>query len=185
MASAERPAPALLLMGLPSAGKTTLGGDVREALEASGARAEVLDGDVLRRELPPGLGFSPEDRHAQGVRAAYIGRLLARHGVVPILCLVAPLEATREAIRESLGTRLVTVELAAPRDVRVARDTSGVYARCLAEGDPEFHRVEDVWESPAETDLRLDTSRLDRAACRERIVAALGLHTPLARRTVV
>jgi polynucleotide 5'-kinase involved in rRNA processing len=48
--------------GLSSSGKTTLSRAVYDLLVQAGHRAEILDGDVIRRELCRELGFSKQDR---------------------------------------------------------------------------------------------------------------------------
>jgi bifunctional enzyme CysN/CysC len=48
--------------GLSGAGKTTITQAVYEKLWAKGLKVEVLDGDVVRRQLSKDLGFSKEDR---------------------------------------------------------------------------------------------------------------------------
>lgn len=166
--------PVLVLYGLPSVGKTTLGRYLLAALRGEGKAAEMLDGDDLRANLPPRLGFSRADRHAQGLRAAYIARLLTRNSVTTLLCLVAPLEETRRAIRASVEAPVLEVCLIAPRPVRVCRDTRGVYAECVARGDANFTSVEGLWQPPVRPDLLLDTSASNVDDCAAVVLALLN-----------
>ena len=48
--------------GIPSAGKTTLSKRVHAELRAAGYNVELLDGDLLRRQLSKDLGFTKADR---------------------------------------------------------------------------------------------------------------------------
>ena len=170
----SRPPTPVLIFGLPSSGKTTLATRVCERLTASGVASQLLDGDELRSALPPRLGFSDEDRHAQGLRAAFIAELLARHQVTPVMALVAPLRRTRAAIRTGLDGRLLTVQLVAPQSVRVARDTNGVYRASRARGDDGYGDIERPWEPPTTPpDLVLDTDRLSPSACEAEVVRLL------------
>src|SRR5690349_6477392 len=89
-------APAVLLTGHPSSGKSTLAAAVSAALVERRVASEVLDGDELRTRLAPQLGFSPADRSRQFAHALFVAELLAAHAVVPILALVAPFAADRE-----------------------------------------------------------------------------------------
>src|SRR6187431_1980545 len=50
------------LTGLPCSGKSSIAELVAGELRRRGRRVEVLDGDVVRKELSKGLGFSREDR---------------------------------------------------------------------------------------------------------------------------
>lgn len=53
-------------------------------------QVEVLDGDEVRRDLSPDLGFSKQDREIHAKRAAYISHLLARNGIIVIVALISP-----------------------------------------------------------------------------------------------
>jgi adenylylsulfate kinase len=139
------------------------------ALVADDVAVEHLDGDVLRRVVSPELGFSEADRHLQGLRAGYIAGLLARHGVVVVLSLVAPLERTRRAMAASVPGDLYIVHVNASRKTRLARDTNGVYAACVERGDVDFVDVEAVWEPPADAALTMATDAVAVDVCVDRI----------------
>ena len=66
-------APALLLTGNPSSGKSTLAVAVAAALDRQDIACEVLDGDELRQRLPP----SP-DSHAAAGASRWSGRCFSR-----------------------------------------------------------------------------------------------------------
>ena len=94
VASANRGATAtgttVWLTGLPSAGKTTLALALAGVLRERGADVEVLDGDEVRTHLSAGLGFSRQDRETQVTRIGYVAELLARHGVIVLVPVIAP-----------------------------------------------------------------------------------------------
>ena len=54
--------------GLSGAGKSTIASRVFEHLASHGVKSEVLDGDVVRRHISRGLGFSREDREENNRR---------------------------------------------------------------------------------------------------------------------
>ena len=56
----------------------------------SGARVEVLDGDVVRTHLSKGLGFSKEDRDENIRRIGFVCELLSRNGVIAIAAAISP-----------------------------------------------------------------------------------------------
>src|SRR5882757_2098732 len=120
------------LTGLPSAGKTTIAYELAGRLREEGHRVEVLDGDEIREFLSSGLGFSREDRHTNVQRIGFVAELLASHGVLVLVPVIAPYADSREAVRkrhELQGTAYVEVHVATPVDVCAVRDVKGLYAR--------------------------------------------------------
>src|SRR5438093_8594576 len=79
---ARRTGPGLTvwLTGLPSSGKTTLALGLAERLRRAGHRVEVLDGDVVGRNLTKDLGFSRLDRAENVRRVGFVAHLLSRNG---------------------------------------------------------------------------------------------------------
>ena len=167
------PTPAVLLTGLPSVGKTTIGGSIVAELQRRTLPVHLLDGDELRRRLPPDLGFSRADREAQAERAGYIATVLQQHGVVPVLALVLPYAASRRRLMGRLGPRCVEVHLTAPLPRLVERDTRSVYRRAAASGDAHYAAILEPYEVPEEPTLRLDTDTLSLEACVTAIVEIL------------
>ncbi len=146
------------LTGRPKAGKTTLGRLLCQALRHLGLSAEYLDGDELRRELSPELGFSPQDRRRQALRAAYVAGLLNRHGVCCVVGLISPQAATRREVRRRLG-EFVEVHLDCPLEQAMNRDDSGLYQRALSGQVPLMTGLDDPYEAPSDPELCLPTHR--------------------------
>lgn len=155
----------MILTGLPSTGKTTLGKTLVEQLKSTGFDSELIDGDELRRRLPPALGFSRADRLAQAERASYIAELLQRHRVVPVIALVLPYRISRASIKQRLGSACLEVYLKAPLGVCVERDTSGVYRRAKLDGDSGFITILGPYEPPESPELALDTATSSLRQC--------------------
>ncbi len=160
----ERDAPALpggtlWLTGLSGAGKTTIAMALAEKL---GDRpTEVLDGDELRDHLSPGLGFTRADRDAHVTRVGYLARLLARHGVLAIVPVIAPYDDLRERIRAehaAEGLDFALVHVATSLDECARRDVKGLYAAHAAGTVRHLTGVDDPYEKPSRPDLVLDTT---------------------------
>jgi adenylylsulfate kinase len=167
-APAPAPAPAtgatVWLTGLPSAGKTTIATALAEQLAARGRRVEVLDGDEIRTFLSAGLGFSRADRDQNVQRIGFVAELLASHGVIVLVPVIAPYADSRAAVRErhqAAGTGYLEVHVATPVEVCSQRDVKGLYARQAAGEISGLTGVDDPYEAPAEPDLRIETHRQD------------------------
>ncbi|MET9220119.1 adenylyl-sulfate kinase [Streptomyces sp. NPDC088197] len=148
------------LTGLPSAGKTTIAHALAERLRAQGRRVEVLDGDEIREFLSAGLGFSREDRHTNVQRIGFVAELLASHGVLALVPVIAPYADSREAVRkrhQQQGTGYVEVHVATPVEVCSVRDVKGLYAKQAAGELTGLTGVDDPYEIPADPDLRIET----------------------------
>jgi sulfate adenylyltransferase len=154
----------LLFTGLSGAGKSTVARGVGDALAESGERrATTLDGDVVRRMLSAGLGFSAEDRDRNIRRIGFVAAEVARHGGIALCAPIAPYARTRAEVREmvhGVGADFVLVHVATPLAVCEERDRKGLYAKARAGMVPSFTGVTDPYEEPTDADLTLDTSKL-------------------------
>lgn len=152
------------LTGLSGAGKSTIADAIAATLWAEGREVEVLDGDELRRGLSAGLGFSREDRDTHVRRVGFVAELLARHGVVVLVPVIAPYAAARDQVRaahDARGTGYLEVHVATPLVECARRDVKGLYAKAAAGEIIAMTGVDDPYEEPDKPDLRLDTTRLD------------------------
>jgi adenylylsulfate kinase len=113
--------------GLPSSGKSTLAGLVRQRLLSAGAAVALLDGDELRRALVPAPGYGPEARDAFYETLARLAALLARQGLLVLVAATAPRRAHRDRAR-ALAPRFVEVHLTTPAAECRRRDAKGLWA---------------------------------------------------------
>ena len=168
----------LWLTGLPSAGKTTLALALADVLRARGADVEILDGDEVRTHLSAGLGFSRQDRETQVTRIGFVAELLARHGVIVLVPVIAPVRRRSRqgprATTPSTAAPLLQVHLSTPVEVCAERDVKGLYAKAFRGEISSMTGVDDPYEVPEDPDLRIDTSALDRDAS---VAALLDLLT--------
>lgn len=155
------------LTGLSGAGKTTIAAELAARAAAAGRPVEVLDGDELRERLSPGLGFTRADRDAHVTRVGYLARLLARHGVLVFVPVIAPYAATRTAVRadhEARGLPFVEVYVSTGVAECARRDVKGLYAAHAAGKLSHLTGVDDPYEAPQRPDAVVDTTGQDVAA---------------------
>jgi len=148
------------LTGLPSAGKTTIARALVGRLRADGRAAELLDGDELRAELAPDLGFSRADRLENVRRIGVVADLLSRNGVIAVCAVISPYREARDEVRARHGDRFLEVWVTTPVEVCAARDVKGLYARQRAGEISGLTGVDDPYEPPLRPDVRLEAHRV-------------------------
>lgn len=149
----------LWLTGLPGAGKSTLAQQLVAALHLRGIPTIWLDGDWLRVNLFPELGFSAEDRAQNVARTAMLARLLLNAGFVPVVALVSPYRTGREQARVVMGTRFVEVYVDCPPDVCAQRDPKGMWARALRGEIEGFTGLDAPYEVPENPEVTVHTDQ--------------------------
>ena len=174
------PGATLWFTGLPSAGKTTIAHALADRLTAPGQRIQVLDGDDVRQHLSQGLGYSREDRDVNVRRIGWVARLLASHGVVVLVPVIAPYADARKAVRDdhaAAGVPFAEIFVSTSLEVAEARDVKGLYARARRGELSGLTGVDDPYERPLAPELVIDTARVDLELAVERSEALLAAIT--------
>ena len=144
--------------GLSGAGKSTTAEVLTALLLERGRQVTVLDGDVVRTHLSKGLGFSKEDRDTNVRRIGFVASEIARHGGVVLCAAVSPYRATRNDVRNMVGSEhFVEVFVDTPLEVCEARDTKGLYAQARRGEITGFTGVDDPYEQPERAEITLNT----------------------------
>jgi adenylylsulfate kinase len=174
-AAAARPPEGFVVWmeGLAGSGKTTLSRETATRLRAAGWKAEILDGDEVRRMFSPELGYSRKDREFHARRVSYVAQLLARNGVAVIVAMITPYETSRQVARSVQGARFTEVWLKCPLEVCRRRDPKGIYRRSTEGGVAHMTGVDDPFEEPLNPDLILDTSTASVEDVTQRILGHL------------
>ncbi len=166
----------VFLTGLSGSGKSTVANALMvKLLEQGGRSVTLLDGDIVRRELSKGLGFSKEDRDTNVERIGYVASEITKAGGVAICAPIAPYAGprarNRAAISEVGGYMLVHINT--PIEVCEARDRKGLYAKARAGIIPEFTGVSDPYEEPLDAELAIDTTDITPDQAADQILAHL------------
>jgi adenylylsulfate kinase len=138
--------------GLSGSGKSTLNEAVCARLAVRGFRVEPLDGDIVRRHLGRGLGFSKEDRDENIRRIGYVAGLLTKHDVIAVVSAISPYRAVRDEVRHSIGD-FVEVYVNAPLEVCERRDVKGLYRRARNGELAGFTGIDDPYEPPLHPEI--------------------------------
>ena len=142
--------------GLSGAGKSTISTLLHQRLCAAGAKAELLDGDIVRTHLSKGLGFSRQDRDENIRRIGFVCELLSRNGVIAIAAAISPYREVRQSIRARIPN-FVEVFMECPMDVLIGRDVKGLYKKALAGEIEHFTGISDPYEPPLNPDVTVPT----------------------------
>lgn len=169
---------ALWFTGLPGSGKSTLGAAVTAALAGVDDRlVTFLDGDIVRRVLSRGVGFSKADRCDNVCRIGYAASLIVRHGGIAVVAAVSPYRSARADAREMVteaGGDFVEIYMDTPFALCVRRDPKGLYARALAGEIELFTGVDDPYEKPLTPELRVRTEACDSTASAADVLSFLA-----------
>jgi sulfate adenylyltransferase len=144
--------------GLSGAGKSTTAEVLTQLLLEQGRQVTVLDGDVVRTHLSKGLGFSKEDRDINIRRIGFVASEIVRHGGVVVCAAVSPYRATRNDVRNMVGSdHFVEVFVDTPLEVCEQRDTKGMYAGARRGEIKGFTGIDDPYEPPEHPEITLET----------------------------
>ena len=144
--------------GLSAAGKSTTAEILTVLLQEYGRQVTVLDGDVLRHHLSRGLGFSKEDRDLNIRRIGFVAAEIVRHNGSVICAAVSPYRATRNDVRNLVGSeRFVEVFVNTPIEDCERRDSKGMYQKARAGELKNFTGVDDPYEEPLHPELEIET----------------------------
>ncbi len=124
-----------------------------------GRQVTLLDGDVVRTHLSKGLGFSKEDRDTNIRRIGFVAAEILRHGGIAVCATVSPYRATRDDVRNMVGTdHFVEVFVDTPLEVCEWRDTKGMYAKARRGEIKGFTGIDDPDEVPVSAEITLNTT---------------------------
>ena len=144
------------LTGLPSSGKTTIASMLRQTLNQSGLNVEQLDGDTVRKELSPDLGFTKRDRDIHARRVVYLCKLLHRNGIPSIVSLISPYRDFRSFARNEIGN-FIEIYVKCSLNTCIERDVKGLYKKALDGEINDLTGLQDPYEEPLNPEIVVNT----------------------------
>lgn len=166
--------------GLSGAGKSILASALANHLSDLSLPFEVLDGDVVRRELCSDLGYSKEDRNENVRRIGYISQLLNRHDIIAIVAAISPYRQARLEARKRCPV-FIEVHVDCSIDILIQRDTKGLYARALDGRIKQFTGISDPYEAPLNPEIYINSGMQTEAESFELLLSGLSEHCSLPR----
>ena len=151
--------PVIWLTGLPGSGKTTIAKALQPRLKESGFKVELLDGDIVRKELSPELGFTKQDRETHARRVVYLSKLLSRNGIISVVCLISPYREFRRYARSenSINNNFYEVYVKCSLETCIKRDPKGLYKKALSGEIKDLTGLQDPYEEPEKPEVVVDT----------------------------
>lgn len=149
----------LWFMGRPAAGKSTLASRVEDALVERGYPVENLDGDEIRKNLHPDLGFSREDRRTNNKRTAFIAKVLNRNDIPVIVGMITPFRDSQEQARDIIEEEgeFVLVYVKCSLEEAERRDPKGLYEQAREGNIERFTGVNHPFQEPHAPEIVVDT----------------------------
>jgi adenylylsulfate kinase len=147
------------LTGMPASGKTTIAKALYPKLKESGFKIELLDGDIVRKELSPELGFTKKDREMHAKRVVYLCKLLSRNGIISIVCLISPYREFRRYARSEISSNnnFYEVYVKCSLESCIRRDPKGLYKKALSGEIKDLTGLQDPYEEPENPEVIVNT----------------------------
>ncbi|KAH9832179.1 ATP-sulfurylase [Rhodofomes roseus] len=153
----------VFLTGLHNSGKDTIAKALQVVLNEQGGRSvSVLSGDNIRSDLDTPFSYTPEERTKNLERIAFVTAELARAGAAVIAAPIAPSQAARDAVKDTVihtagaGGNFFTVHVATPLEFCEAHDRRNVYSRARKGELKHVPGVNEEYETPERPDLTAD-----------------------------
>ncbi|KAH9176390.1 hypothetical protein EDB89DRAFT_1846392 [Lactarius sanguifluus] len=156
----------IFLIGLYNSGGDTIARALQTVFNEQGGRSvSLLLGESIDRDLKPDYLLSREQHHNHLQRVAFVASELARAGAAVIASTVAPHEAGRQAVRETIthqagpGGNVFLIHVATPIEYCEKTDRRGVYARARKGIIKGFTGVDEEFDPPKDANLVVDFTR--------------------------
>lgn len=165
----------LWFMGLPASGKSTLAKQVENHIREDGYRVENLDGDEIRKNLHPDLGFTREEREINNRRTAFICKLLNRNGIAAVTGMITPFRDSQQKVREIIEPtgRFVLIYVKCSVETCKERDPKGLYEQAEAGKIDKFTGINHPFQEPIDPDVIVDSENNDVETCVQQILERL------------
>ncbi|MBN1390098.1 MAG: adenylyl-sulfate kinase [Candidatus Thermoplasmatota archaeon] len=135
------------LTGPSGAGKSYLADGLKRCFQEMAIPVEVFDGDTIRKNLYPDIGFTAEARRMHNKVVINHAKLMTKHGIPNIVSLISPFRDVRDKAREDIGN-FVEVLVDSTKEIRIQRDPKGLYARAISGEITNLTGYDGVYEPP-------------------------------------
>lgn len=162
----------IFLTGLPSSGKSTIAKLLYfKLLETQQKQVTLLDGDIIRKNLSKGLGFTREDRNLNIQRIGFVANEITKHGGIAICSAIAPYNEARKNNRELISENgsYIEVYVSTPVEVCIERDVKGLYWSAKNK-KIQITGLDDPYEEPNHPEITINTVGKTPMECVQKII---------------
>jgi adenylyl-sulfate kinase len=145
------------IIGLSSAGKSTLSRLIASRLWENNYPCMLIDGDEVRGIFADRLGYDPESRRKQTQRILRLTRWVSNQGILPIVAIIHPFEDDRKECRKILYNYF-EVYLQCELSECIRRDPKNIYAPALEGKAKNVVGIDIPYDPPENPDLVLDST---------------------------
>ena len=163
----------IFFTGLSGSGKSTIAKQLQSTLIDSTRRnVTLLDGDIIRKTLCSGLGFSKDGRLMNLRRISFVSKEICKNGGVVICAPIAPYDEIRKEIRANIekNSIFILVHVNTALEECERRDRKGLYAKARSGEIKEFTGISDPYEIPKDAEIELNTEGRTAESCCEDVI---------------
>jgi adenylylsulfate kinase len=158
------------LIGIPGAGKTTLGIRIEAYLRSQNKNCYIIDGDDVRKLFDNDLGYTYDERVQNIKRIILAGYVLEQNGVVPVICSISPFEELRKFARRKLDSYN---EIYLNKSIEKSKrdDVKGLYRGNI--GKTKLIGIDIPFEEPQNSDLTVEVDEEEISESMDKIISFL------------
>lgn len=162
-------------MGRPASGKSTLAKRIENYLRELDYDVENLDGDEIRKNMHPDLGFTREERALNNRRTAFICQLLNRNGIPTVTGMITPFREAQHEAREIVEEdgKFVLIYVKCSVDEAARRDPKNLYEKAKAGKIENFTGINHPFQEPHDPEIIVDTEDQSVDECVDHIKSEL------------
>lgn len=141
------------LLGLSSAGKTTISIEIAKKIRENNIDVMRIDGDDFRKIHSKDLEFTEKDRFENIKRAREYCKRCLDHNIPVIMSFITPYQEMREDNKEIFGEDYFEVWMNAPLETCIERDVKGLYKDARNNRLDLMTGISDDFDEPESPDL--------------------------------
>lgn len=165
------------ITGLPGSGQSTIARALLKELEKHGLHAQILSSDMLRRVITPKPAYSKQERDMVYGAVVFVAELLTQNGVDVVIDATGNRRRYRDHARKKIP-QFLEAYVRCPLEICVEREArrkksfyapKEIHQKAFTGKSLSVPGVGASYEEPVAPEVIVDSDRLDRDECAQRI----------------